>query len=106
MGDIVALPQIRSKLRLHVVNAVRAVFDGGPAVRAQGAWNHAGILVSTDPVAADSVGLDIINDQRARAKLAPVGDALGRIPHVHAAAQRGLGTDDQDYINLIDVALL
>ncbi len=104
-GHIVALPQIRSKLRIHIVNAVRALFDGGPAVRVQGIWDHAGILVSKDPVAADAVGVNIINDQRALAKLPPIGDAAGHIPHVHAAAGIGLGTDDQDYIDLQEVPL-
>ena len=65
-------------------------------------WDCATILVSKDPVAADNVGIDIINDQRARAGLPPVGDAEAHVPHVHAAAQLGLGTDDQDYIRLIE----
>lgn len=101
VGDILALPQIRSKLRLHIVNALRAAFDGGPEPRLAGTWAHAGVLVSRDPVAADSIGLTLLNEQRALAGLPQIGDALGRIPHLHAAAQRGLGTDDDDYINLV-----
>jgi len=101
VGDIVALPQICLKLRVHIVNAVRAVFTGGPAARLAGMWPHRGILVSKDPVAADSVGLDIIDEQRSRAGLAPIGDANAHVPHVSHAARRGLGTDDQDYIRLV-----
>lgn len=101
VGDIVALPAIRSKLRLHVMNALRAVYRGGPAVDPDNMWTHAGILVSTDPVATDAVGLDLINAQRAEVELPPLGDEDGHIAHVHAAADRGLGTDDQDYIRVV-----
>ena len=102
VGDIVALPQIQSRLRVHIVNVLRGLYKGGPAVEPEGTWTHAGLLMSTDPVAADAVGVDLINEQRARAELHPIGDEEAHIPHVHAAAQRGLGTDDPDYIRLIE----
>jgi hypothetical protein len=101
IADIVALPQIRSKLRIHIVNGLRAVFDRGPDVQIDCVWPHGGILVSTDPVAVDSVSLEIINARRAQSQLPPLGNAKGRLPHIHAAALRGLGTDDQDYIRLL-----
>jgi uncharacterized Fe-S center protein len=66
-------------------------------------WNHAGLIVSKDPVAADAVGLDIINDERSRRSLPQIGNGAGQIPHIHAAAKLGLGTDDQDYIVLRDL---
>lgn len=98
IADIISLPDILPKLRLHIVNGLRGVFDKGPEVRPEGMWSHSGILVSKDPVAADQMSIDIINERRIQAKLRPIGDYLGRIPHVRAAADRGLGTDDQDYI--------
>lgn len=101
VGDIVALPAIRNKLRLHLVNALRVVYRGGPAVGIENVYTHAGLIMSTDLVAADAVGIDLLNDQREKVKLPPIGDQEGRIPHVHAAAQRGLGTDDQDYIRVV-----
>lgn len=103
VGNIVALPQIRSKLRLNIVNAIRALFEGGPHVRPQGMWNHAGLIVSCDPVAADAVGLDIINDERIRRALPQIGNKAGQVAYIHAAAKIGLGTDDQDYIKLVDL---
>ncbi len=101
VGDIVALPQIRSKVRLHLMNAMRAVFDGGPEVRPENRWIYAGIVAGMDPVAVDSVGVDILNEQRIRAKLPPIAADAAGIPHLRAAAQKGLGTNDQDYIELI-----
>jgi hypothetical protein len=39
------------------------------------------------------VGIDLLDEQRAQAKLPPISDEEGHVPHVHAAAQRGLGTE-------------
>lgn len=100
VGDIVALPQIRSKLRLSIVNGLRGVFDGGPAADPGKLWQHAGVLVGMDPVAVDAVGLDVLNAHRRERGLHPIGDLHGRVPHLHAAAERGLGTVDQDYIRV------
>lgn len=100
-GDIVSLRQVKPKLRIHIVDALRIAFDGGPMPGREDLWTHGGILVSTDPVAADQVGADILNDHRALRDLPAIGDRNGHIPHVHAAATRGVGTDDQDYITLL-----
>ena len=86
VGNIVALPQIRSKLRLNIVNAIRALFNGGPHVRPEGIWNHSALIISRDPVAADAVGLDIINDERAPTRPGQIGNKAGQIPHIHVAA--------------------
>ena len=67
-------------------------------------WPHCGVIVSNDPVAADSVGLDILNERRRQMRLFPaVGDQAEQIRHLlRGAASRGLGTDDQDYITLLE----
>lgn len=101
VADILSLPQIRPKLRIHIVNALRAVFQGGPLPDKEELWRHSGILVGTDPVAVDQVATDLINDERARRGLPVIGDREGHVPHVRSAAERGLGTDDQDYISLL-----
>jgi len=102
LADLLAVPAIRSKLRLHIVNGLRGVFDRGPLVYRECIWPYAGLLVSTDPVAADTVALDVLNARRAEAGLPAIGDDRGRLPHVHAAAKRGLGTDDPDYIRIVE----
>lgn len=101
IADIAALPQIRSKLRIHIVNGLRAVFDKGPGVHPDAIWRRGGIIVSKDPVAADSVSINRLDEYRLDMKLPPIGDRMGRVPHVHTAALRKLGTDDPDYIRLI-----
>lgn len=105
VADILSIPQIRSRVRIHLVNALRCVVEGGPQATPETVWAHRGVIVSRDPVAADTVGLDILNDRRARTKLPPIGDAGGRLAQLRTAAERGLGTDDQDYITLLQPAV-
>jgi hypothetical protein len=91
VADIVALPQIRDKLRLHVVNALRVVVDGGPEAR-PGAVSPAGALyLGTDPVAADTVGLEALNEVRRGQRLEPLKAGGGLLGYLPRAAEHGLG---------------
>jgi len=101
VGDIVAAEPIRPKLRLHIVNALRAVFDRGPEVRPTCVWPAATILAAFDPVAADTVGLEILNHQRHVQNLPPIGDDDRPVPYLYAAQHRGLGTTTWDHIRVL-----
>ncbi len=105
VGDIVALPDIRDKLRLHLVDALRIVFEGGPAARHDCIATKGTLLLSTDGVAADVVGLQLIDQERASRKLAVIGDTNGAVPHLQAAADRHLGTLAPDRIERHRVTL-
>jgi len=94
IADIIALPQIRSKVRLHLVNALRVVFDGGPEPHDEGTWDAGVILAGRDPVAIDALGLEIINSQRAILGLAKVDSPVRKSVYLEAAAERGLGVAD------------
>jgi uncharacterized protein (DUF362 family) len=101
IGDIVALPQIRDKLKLTVVNALRVVFDGGPEAADDLTHESGTILLSRDPVATDTVGLDTLHHIRNRLSLPYVDDGDGRIAYIEAAARRGLGCSDLYRIKLV-----
>ncbi len=90
IGDIVALSQIRDKLRLNIVNALRVVFDKGPEPRSAGTWDAGMLLGGIDPVATDSTGLDIVNSQRLLLGMDGI-DLTGRAHHLRAAWKRGVG---------------
>lgn len=100
IADIVALPQIRGKLRLTIVDALRVMVEGGP----DGTGDHltdAGILLaSTDPVAADAIGLLTLNDRRRLRGLPPLAAAPARIPYLAHAHQIGLGIAELHGIEL------
>lgn len=55
-----AFPPIRDKVVLNIVDGLRAQYYGGPGPVAKYIWHHNHMFVSTDPVAIDSVGFDVI----------------------------------------------
>lgn len=100
-GGIVAAPKIRSKLRLHLVDALRMVFDGGPAASADAVWDGGVMLAGFDPVAVDTVGLEVVNQQRSIHSRSPIGGTSKTVPSLQAAAEAGLGNH---LIHRIEVA--
>jgi uncharacterized protein (DUF362 family) len=103
IADLNAHPLIKDKMRLVVADALLGVYDGGPSYRPDGAWRHAGVLAGTDPVAIDRVAANTIETKRAKEGKKPL-KGVGREPtHIHTAAKLGLGQDDPDKIDLIEV---
>ncbi|UCG17708.1 MAG: DUF362 domain-containing protein [Phycisphaerales bacterium] len=91
IGDIVALPQIRDKLKLNIVNALRLVFDGGPEARDDLTWESGIVIAGFDPVAVDTVGLELLNRTRKSLRLPYVDRRQGKVAYLGAASERGLG---------------
>ena len=74
ISDLAALPEIRGRLRLVVLDALVGVCQGGPGpAESEHVWRHAGLLVSLDPVALDRRGLAIIEARRVKLGLEPLG---------------------------------
>src|SRR5262249_30582037 len=102
---IVSLPVIRSKVVLHILDGMRAIFDGGPTADPARVWNHATLYFATDPVALDRIGWETIDRKRQAMGLSPVGEGYARYPgdspqptdarrqpqHIALAAALGLG---------------
>jgi hypothetical protein len=105
IGDIVALPQVRSKLRLHLVNALRVVFDGGPAVTEDCIWDAGTLLAGRDPVALDAVGLKTLDRVRTKLGLPRIATDAGPPAYLRAAAERGLGTCRLHRVKLVKAKL-
>lgn len=87
VGQIIANPEIHRRLRLQIVNALKIVLDRGPDARPEDVMDYGGILCGFDPVAVDSVALELLNTERYRNGYSPALIA----PHVHTAGQLGLG---------------
>ncbi len=91
VAHVTALPTVRAKLRLTVIDAVVAQCHGGPAYREQWTWPCGRILVGRDPVAVDTVASEWITGERARRGLPSLAEA-GREPvWLRTAAELGLG---------------
>lgn len=115
---IVSLPQIRQKVVLHLIDGLKGVFQGGPGANPKHVWEHKGLLLATDPVALDKIGWELVDAERARRKLAPVG-RCGRLgvnagtenfdmrqpQHVDLAGALGLGIAERERIQYRRITL-
>jgi len=93
---------------LIICDGIMSQYDMGPGYRPDKAWNYSGLIVSTDPVALDRVGTQIIEKRRQEAGLRSLPE-VGRKPeYIAIAADRShrLGTDDPSEIELISAGSL
>jgi hypothetical protein len=61
---VVAMPVIRNKTVLHILDGVRGVYHGGPGASPQFVWEHKTLYFATDPVALDRLGWQAIDAKR------------------------------------------
>jgi len=106
---VVAMPVIRNKTVLHILDGVKGVYDGGPTARPQFVWENRTIYFATDPVALDHVGWEVVDAKRVSAGMKTIFEAtpdkfstfVHRQPeHVEIAGALGLGVWDRAKIDL------
>jgi hypothetical protein len=80
--------------------------DGGPLYkRPEFVKPHEAVYVSTDPVALDAIGWEVVEKYRADFRLKTLTEA-GREPaYIKAAADLGLGVGERSKIQLKEVAV-
>ncbi len=103
LGAIWHLPHVKDKTRLNILVMLTPQFhNAGPHhFDKEYIWNYGGLIVSNDPVAADTVGLRIIQKKRKRY----YGDDRPLRPAAHHIAIAGtkynLGTSDLSKIEIV-----
>jgi uncharacterized protein (DUF362 family) len=105
VADLNMLPEIRGRMRLTICDATTAIYEGGPGYKPEHCWRANSLLVSTDPVALDQTGWQMIERKRAEKGLKRL-EAEKRAPHYIATAADGehrLGTNDPKRIALVEV---
>jgi uncharacterized protein (DUF362 family) len=100
IADVCTLSPIKDKTRVIICDALVPQCDGGPGRNAAAAWTYGGLLLSRDMVALDYQGWQIIE---ARRKETGLGSLAGQVGHIASAAQRGLGTNDPNQIELVEI---
>jgi len=94
---------IRDKVKLNILSALTPLFNGrGPHhYDRRYLWDYKGIIAGTDPVAVDTVGLELIKAKRREFFKEDI-NFYTNPKHVGLADTRhGLGTGDLKKINLI-----
>ncbi|MCU0644625.1 MAG: DUF362 domain-containing protein [bacterium] len=103
LGLLLKLPQVQGKIRLNILSVLNPQFHGRGAHHfdPRYVWNYKGLIVSTDTVAVDAVGLKIIQAKR----LEHFGEEveLETTPkHVKVAGDRHkVGVSDWNRIELV-----
>lgn len=98
LTDIYNIPAIRGKVRLHIMNALRILYYGGPEVRLCYMWEYGSLLFSRDPVALDSIGLELIKRARQDQTLPRGAPESFKCEYLKTAYSMGLGYFDLNFI--------
>jgi uncharacterized protein (DUF362 family) len=105
VADVNMLPEIRSRMRLTICDATTAMYEGGPGYKPEHSWSANSLIVSTDPVALDHTGWQIIERKRTEKGWKTL-EAENRPPRYIATAadsDHRLGTNDPKKILLVEV---
>ena len=99
-ADVSNLEPIKKRHRLSIVDATRIQYNGGPGFDSRYLFYYNGLVMSSDPVAADSICLEILEHLRAEDNLPPL-EKVGRpVNFLRTAEQEGVGVADRNLIEL------
>jgi hypothetical protein len=97
---------IKSRVRLCITDGFKLMANGGPLWKDPSHVKlHESVYATTDPVAMDATGWDLVEKARADYNL-PTLAAAGREPlYIKAAADLGLGVFDRNQIRVKEITI-
>lgn len=105
ISHLFAHDEIRSRVRLHIIDGSRILYDGGPKFSGSSHALHECIYASCDPVAMDTVAHELIETLRVENNMKSLA-AVGRPPRfLQMAEDLGLGIADRRKIRLDTIEL-
>ena len=99
IAAINSIPVIKDKIKLHICNGIVGLYEGGPMPQKRHTWNNNGIILSKDPVALDTIGMNIIEEKRKEKEMRSLFNRPNLPVHIETAAKYGLGVSDLNLIN-------
>jgi hypothetical protein len=97
IAEICNMPALRGKLVLNVMDGLIAGYAGGLGFKPQYSWNYGALYFSADPVAIDSLCVDVLEAKGREARV-PLIRPLAT--HITTATRLGLGQSDPAKIDL------
>jgi uncharacterized protein (DUF362 family) len=102
IAELFSTPMIRNKHRISILDALKVQYHRGPSSHPQWEEYCGALIFSLDPVAADTIGWQIIEKLRQK-KGIPSLEEEQRLPrYLHTAEKIGLGTSDLENIKIIE----
>jgi uncharacterized protein (DUF362 family) len=99
------LEEIRSRVRLNVIDGSGVLYDGGPKFNRAGFVPHECVYATTDPVAMDAVAYELIELLRAENGLKTLAEVRRPPRFLELAAELGLGVADRRLVRLETIDL-
>ena len=100
LGEIWLIPEVKSKTRLVLVDAIHPLCDKGPQSDPRYKWAYNGLIAGTDPVAVETVCLKILTEKRHALRGEPWPISPPPICVEAADKVYGLGTSKMEEINI------
>jgi uncharacterized protein (DUF362 family) len=96
-----AHPVVTSRVRLHIADAMRLMYDRGPLYKDPNTVvPHGSVYVATDPVALDTIGLAAVDVERKQRGKKPIAQSGRAAKYLESASELGLGVADPNQIRL------
>jgi uncharacterized protein (DUF362 family) len=94
-------PIVTSRVRLHVTDAFKIMYDRGPLDKdPKTRIPHGAVYVATDPVAMDTIGWQVVEHERKARGLKTLEQARRKPGYIAVAGELGLGVHDPKAISL------
>jgi uncharacterized protein (DUF362 family) len=103
VAEVNAIPAIRDKQRLVVMDALRPVVEGGPSYQPGSGEVANALLFATDLVAVDTVGLGMLEELRKQRGLRSLAQEGLHPTYLATAAKLGLGVHERANIEVISL---
>jgi len=100
LGEIWLIPEVKSKTRLVIVDAIHPLCDKGPQSDPRYKWAYNGLIAGTDPVAVETVCLKILTEKRHALRGEPWPISPPPICVEAADKVYGLGTSKMEEIKI------
>lgn len=106
ISEFCAIPQVRDKVVLHMIDGLEACYDQGPCPRnPKVIYPQNTLWIGTDPVALDTVGFNVINAKRKEIGILSMEESGRPTDHIKLSAKKGLGISDLKQIEVQRISL-
>ncbi|MCC6645820.1 MAG: DUF362 domain-containing protein [Polyangiaceae bacterium] len=106
IAHLFAQDVVKSRQRLSISDGFKIMYEGGPLdKRPDCRPPHEAVYVSSDPVALDAIGEQLIDKVRVDKGLKTLKDAKREASYIRVAAELGLGVADLNAIRMREIAI-
>jgi len=102
IAELFGTPIIRNKHKITILDALKVQYHRGPSSHPKWAENYGALIFSQDPVAADTVGWQILKKLREKKGLPSLEEEQRTPKYLHTAEKMGLGTSEIKNINIFE----